>query len=68
MINPAAPDGTPPRRMGKIHPDNLFVPPCLGEALRRATIANAKMTISKGDVKMRHQVRTGMLVIRTGSS
>ncbi len=36
-MNAAAPEGAPPRRINDETP--LIAPPCLGEALRRGTIA-----------------------------
>jgi hypothetical protein len=40
MINAAAPEGTPPRRIRKENKnfENLPVPPCPGGALRRVVI------------------------------
>jgi len=46
MMNAAAPEGTPPRRISHkdwqnfIPPKDFIVPPCLGEALRRVTLIN----------------------------
>ncbi len=41
MMNAAVPDGTPPRRISsKQTLTELTDPPCLGEALRRATVIN----------------------------
>jgi len=39
-MNPAAPDGTPPRRISNNILCHPFAPPCLGEALRRVTSLN----------------------------
>jgi len=41
-MNAAAPDGAPQRRIRLII-RKLPVPPCLGEALRRVTLANTTM-------------------------
>ena len=40
MINAAAPDGTPPRRIKYLNKnaEKLLAPPHLGEALRRGTL------------------------------
>ena len=41
MMNAAAPDGTPPRRIRDLNNiRNLHAPPCPGGALRRVTIIN----------------------------
>jgi hypothetical protein len=40
-MNAAAPEGTPPRRIGNYNiPRELIAPPCLGEALRRVILTN----------------------------
>ena len=38
-MNPAAPDGAPPRRIKYRFRSNVLAPPCLGEALRRGVLA-----------------------------
>jgi len=38
MMNAAAPEGTPPRRIGIGKIQKISCPPCFGEALKRATL------------------------------
>ena len=52
MMNPAAPEGTPPRRIIEEDSKKAFLaPPCLGEALRRGTLA-ITMVSSKNVLKL----------------
>jgi len=56
MMNAAAPEGTPPRRIDNYHKKNVHAPPCLGEALRRGTLVNSMIFLRRIICNIRYDI------------